>query len=61
MVVLGRSYYVSMILADITWPLLLFLPETYAPVILKRKAQRLRKETGDNTMVAPAELEKEGL
>ncbi|KAJ7141168.1 major facilitator superfamily domain-containing protein [Mycena epipterygia] len=31
----------------------LFVPESYAPVLLKRKAHRLRKETGDQTYWAP--------
>lgn len=31
--------------------------ETFAPVLLKRKAQRLRKATGDHNIVAPIELE----
>ncbi|KAJ7049930.1 major facilitator superfamily domain-containing protein [Mycena amicta] len=31
----------------------LFVPESYGPVLLKRKAQRLRKETGDNSYWAP--------
>lgn len=31
------------------------LPETYGPVILKHKAQRLRKETGDERWYAPIE------
>lgn len=31
------------------------LRETYAPVILKKKAQRLRKETGDERWYAPIE------
>ncbi|KAJ6498747.1 major facilitator superfamily domain-containing protein [Mycena sanguinolenta] len=31
----------------------LFVPESYAPVLLKRKAARLRKETGDETWWAP--------
>jgi hypothetical protein len=31
------------------------LPETYAPVLLKRKAQRLRKETGDERFFHPQE------
>ncbi|KAJ7765963.1 hypothetical protein B0H14DRAFT_2633310 [Mycena olivaceomarginata] len=30
-----------------------FVPEFYAPVLLKRKAARLRKETGDQTYWAP--------
>ncbi|KAJ7049929.1 MFS general substrate transporter [Mycena amicta] len=31
----------------------LFVPESYGPVLIKRKAQRLRKETGDNSYFAP--------
>lgn len=34
-------------------PLVLFMPETYGPVILQRRAKKLRKETGDNSIVAP--------
>ncbi|KAG1831698.1 major facilitator superfamily domain-containing protein [Suillus subluteus] len=33
--------------------LLLFVPETYVPVILKKKARRLRKSTGDAKFYAP--------
>ena len=40
------------------WPFFFFFPETYAPVILKHRARRLRKETGDETIIAPIELEK---
>lgn len=31
------------------------LPETYGPVLLARKAQRIRKETGDERYYAPIE------
>lgn len=31
------------------------LPETYAPIILKRRAQRLRKETGDQSIMTEQE------
>lgn len=34
------------------------LPETYHPVLLKRKAQRLRKETGNDSYWHPQEAEK---
>ncbi len=34
----------------------LFLPETFAPIILLKKAKRIRKETGDNRYKAPIEL-----
>lgn len=33
----------------------LFVPETYEPILLKKKAQRLRKSTGDNRYYAPIE------
>ncbi|KAJ5784298.1 major facilitator superfamily domain-containing protein [Penicillium pulvis] len=36
----------------------LFLPETYAPVLLKLKAQKLRKSTGDERYWHPHEKEK---
>lgn len=35
--------------------LILFVPETYHPVLLRRKAQKLRKETGDERWNAPIE------
>ncbi|CAK9440134.1 uncharacterized protein LODBEIA_P42340 [Lodderomyces beijingensis] len=34
---------------------ILFVPETYEPINLKRKAKRLRKETGDDRYYAPVE------
>ena len=34
------------------------MDETYSPVILKRKAIRKRKETGDDRWVAPIEVSK---
>ncbi|KAF8320462.1 MFS general substrate transporter [Clavulina sp. PMI_390] len=33
----------------------IILPETYAPILLKQKAQRLRKSTGDERWYAPVE------
>ncbi|KAK9429792.1 major facilitator superfamily domain-containing protein [Lipomyces doorenjongii] len=35
--------------------ILLFVPETYAPVLLRWKAQKLRKQTGNNELHAPIE------
>lgn len=32
-----------------------FVPETYHPVLLRRKAVRLRKETGNQAYIAPIE------
>ncbi|KAJ4988490.1 Polyamine transporter 3 [Stagonosporopsis vannaccii] len=55
------GFWVGAILAGVTWPLFIFLPETYGPVILKHRAQRIRKETGDESIIAPIELEKTDL
>lgn len=37
------------------------MPETYGPVILKRRAQKMRKETGDASIVSPLEVESRNL
>lgn len=50
------AYWVMLILAGVTWPFLLLMPETYAPVVLKRKAHKLRKQGSD--VLAPNELVK---
>lgn len=55
------TFWVGLIVAGLSLIPLLFLPETYAPVILKRRAQQLRKTTGDSNIYAPIELEKKGL
>ena len=34
------------------------MPETYTPVLLVRKAERMRKETGDGRYYAPMEANK---
>lgn len=51
-------YWLQLIIAGVTWPFLLALPETYGPVILKTKAKRLRKKEGKQNVFAPMELEK---
>jgi multidrug resistance protein len=49
-------YWTTTIFAGVCTVFVVFtLPETYAPIILKRKAQRLRKETGDERWYAPIE------
>lgn len=52
------TFWIGVIIAGASTPLLIFFPETYAPIILKHQAKRLRKETGDMSIVAPIELEK---
>lgn len=36
--------------------MLLFVPETYAPVILSRRARALRKRTGDSSYISEHDL-----
>lgn len=53
-------FWVGLIIAGATWPVLIFLPETYGPILLARRAAKLRKSTGDSQIFAPIELEKKG-
>lgn len=50
-------FWLQLIIAGVTWPFLLALPETYGPVVLKRKAQKIRKTEGKANVFAPTELE----
>ncbi len=54
------TFWFGLILAGITLPFLIALPETYLPVLLQRKASRLRKQTGNQEISSPSELEKKG-
>jgi hypothetical protein len=36
------------------------LPETYGPILLARRARKIREETGNQNIYAPIELEKKG-
>lgn len=50
------SFYVLLIWAGVMLVLIvLFVPETYHPVLLRRKAIKLRGETGDVRWIAPIE------
>jgi len=50
------SFWVLLIWASIDWLLIVFLvPETHHPVLLRKKAIALRKETGDERWKAPIE------
>ncbi|KIY50587.1 MFS general substrate transporter, partial [Fistulina hepatica ATCC 64428] len=52
-------FWILTIFAGVMWLLIVFtLPETYAPVILVKKARRLRKETGDERYYAQLERNK---
>lgn len=51
------TFYVTIIWAGIELlAIIFFVPETYHPVILKRKAMKMRKETGNNEWYAPLEV-----
>ena len=54
------AFWIALIVIGICWIPLVFLPETYGPTILKRRARKLRKETGNSNIFAPIELEKKG-
>ena len=51
------TYYTMIIWAGtMSVLLLLFVPETYEPVLLQGRAKRIRKESGDERYRAPVEL-----
>lgn len=51
-------YWIQLILAAIVWILITFtVPETYAPTILKRRAEKMRKETGEMEHVTEQDLD----
>ncbi|KAG5643433.1 hypothetical protein DXG03_000941 [Asterophora parasitica] len=52
-------YWVLFIFVGISFVFTLFIPETLSPVLLRRKAARLRKETGDSRYTTLAEIEAE--
>ena len=54
------TFWVGLVVAGISLVFLVFLPETYGPTILQKRAKRLRKETGNANIFAPIELEKKG-
>ncbi|KAJ5150877.1 drug/proton antiporter YHK8 [Penicillium canariense] len=50
------TFYVLLIWTGVQLGFIIFfVPETYHPVLLRRKAQRLRRETGDDRWRAPIE------
>jgi len=53
-------FWIGLILAGVSWIPLLFLPETYGPILLAKRAGKLRKSTQNHNIFAPLELEKKG-
>ncbi|KAK9485802.1 major facilitator superfamily domain-containing protein [Lipomyces starkeyi] len=52
---LDLSFWVNMAFAGVMWILTSSIPETYAPVLLKRRAKILRKETGNRNIMTEQE------
>lgn len=50
-------FAVGTLLAAATLPLIIAMPETFTPVLLSRKARRLRQATGDPEIIAKSDLE----
>ncbi|WPK27089.1 hypothetical protein PUMCH_004462 [Australozyma saopauloensis] len=56
------AFYIMSIWSGVmTLLVIVFVPETYEPVLLKKKAARLRKSTGDDRYFAPIEKIKQSL
>jgi len=53
-------FWIGLIVAGVSWAPLLWLPETYGPVLLSNRAAHLRKTTGNPNIFAPFDLEKKG-
>ncbi|KAF5319809.1 hypothetical protein D9611_012846 [Ephemerocybe angulata] len=51
-------YWVLFIIVGACWIFTFFIPESLAPVLLRRKAEKLRKDTGDETYQTLEELER---
>ncbi|KAK8178456.1 major facilitator superfamily domain-containing protein [Phyllosticta citribraziliensis] len=52
-------YWIQLILSGVSWVLITFtVPETYTPSLLAKRAEKLRKETGDDKYVTEEDLDK---
>lgn len=50
-------FWFTLIFAGVSWIPLAFLPETYGPEILRRRARKIRKSADSANVYAPIELE----
>ncbi|KZZ94018.1 MFS drug transporter [Ascosphaera apis ARSEF 7405] len=50
-------FWIDLCFNGFTAPWIFLLPETYGPIILKRRAAQLRKETGHNKIVSQFDIE----
>ncbi|KAL2075918.1 hypothetical protein VTL71DRAFT_861 [Oculimacula yallundae] len=53
-------FWIGLIVVGASWIPMFWLPETYGPTLLARRAAHLRKITGNPNIFAPIELEKKG-
>ncbi|KAG6279049.1 hypothetical protein E4U47_004222 [Claviceps purpurea] len=51
------TFWVGLICAGVTLCIIVWLPETFGPILLARRAKRMRKETPGIRIIAPRELE----
>ena len=51
------TFWIGLIIAVVSFIPIVFLPETYAAVILRKRAERMREEDPDLKAFAPIELE----
>ena len=49
-------FWTAAILAALTYPLVLIVPETYLPVLQSRRAAKMRKETGNQNIIAKSDI-----
>lgn len=54
-------FWIGLICSGVALPLVIFMPETYGPVVLKRRAKKLRKDTGNSSILSPLEMESRNL
>lgn len=54
---LDLVFWVNMAFAGVMWIVIALIPETYAPVILKKRAAKLRKETGNPKIMTEQEAQ----
>ncbi|RSL56358.1 hypothetical protein CEP53_006826 [Fusarium sp. AF-6] len=50
-------FWIALIVAGVTLALIAFLPETYGPILLSRRARKIRKEDPASRAIAPRDLE----
>ncbi|KAF3905257.1 hypothetical protein ABW21_db0204923 [Orbilia brochopaga] len=55
------TWYAMIIWSSVQWILLCLIPETYNPVLLQRKAAKIRRETRDDRYYAPYDRREDGI